>query len=131
MDFSQIAVFRLAGLRLDYLAERQKLIAENVVNANTPQYKARDLKSFETILGGMQPVVPVRTAPMHLAAAGTTGPFREDRSFEPRETTPSGNAVSLEQEMAKGSETRDAFALTTGLFHRNLQMLRMAWRAGG
>ncbi|MGQ9370170.1 flagellar biosynthesis protein FlgG [Azospirillum sp. ST 5-10] len=131
MDFSQIGVFKLAGLRLDYLAQRQKVIAENVVNANTPDYKSRDLKPFDAILNDIQPVVPARTAALHLASARPAGSFREDHAYVPWETTPSGNAVSLDQEMSKASDTGDAFALTTGLFQRNMQMLRLAWRSGG
>lgn len=131
MDFSKIGIFELSGTRLDYLEQRQKLIAENVVNANTPEYRARDLKSFDAILNDIQPVTPRRTAALHLAGASAGTAFRQDSRFEPWETTPSGNAVSLEQEMSKGAENRDAFALTTALLHRNMQMLRMAWRTGG
>ena len=131
MDFSNIAVFKLAGARLDYLAERQKLIAQNVVNADTPSYQAKDLKPFESMLDKLRPVTPVRTSAMHLAGLRTVATASQARQTEQWEVTPAGNSVSLEHEMAKGSETRDAFALTTGLFQRNLQMLRAAWRMGG
>lgn len=130
MDFSNIAFFRLAGTRLDYLAQRQKLVAENVANANTPEYRTRDLKPFEAVLRDGGPVAPARTSALHLAAGRPASPFRETRGAEAWEITPDGNSVSLEQEMIKGSENRDAVALTTGLFHRNVQMLRMAWRSG-
>lgn len=130
MDLSKIGFFQLAGTRLDYLAQRQKLIAENVVNANTPDYQARDLKSFDSVMEGIRPVETARTSALHLASTRTTTPYHEEGKAGLWESTPSGNAVSLEQEMIKGSETRDAFALTTSLFQRNVQMLRMAWRNG-
>ncbi len=130
MDLSKIGFFQLAGTRMDYLAQRQKLVAENVVNANTPDYQARDLKSFDSVLDGFRPVETARTAGLHLVGTRSTGPYREAGKAALWESTPSGNAVSLEQEMIKGSETRDAFALTTSLFQRNVQMLRMAWRNG-
>nr|WP_247897222.1 flagellar basal body protein [Azospirillum argentinense] len=130
MDFSNISVFRLTGARLDYLAERQKLIAANVVNANTPGYQPKDLKPFAALMDGPQTVAPALTSPMHLTGFNPSGAVQEARRPEQWETTPDGNAVSLEQEMNKGSETRDAFALTAGLFQRNLQILRAAWRAG-
>lgn len=131
MDFSNISVFRLAGARLDYLAERQKLIAANVVNANTPDYQAKDLKPFEELMHGPKSVTPARTSSMHLVGFNAAGAVQEARKPERWETTPDGNSVSLEQEMNKGSETRDAFALTAGVFQRNLQMLRAAWHTGG
>lgn len=135
MDFSNISVFRLAGARLDYLAERQKLIAGNVVNANTPDYRTKDLKPFDELMRGQaagpQGVAPARTSALHLAGFTTGGAsVQEARKPDQWETTPDGNSVSLEQEMNKGSETRDAFALTAGVFQRNLQMLRAAWRVG-
>ncbi|AWK88235.1 flagellar basal body rod protein FlgB [Azospirillum thermophilum] len=130
MDFSNISVFRLAGARLDYLAERQRLIAENVVNANTPDYQAKDLKPFESLMNGQRPVTPSRTSSMHLAGLRPAGSAQEARRPDQWEVTPDGNSVSLEQEMNKGSETRDAFSLTAGVFQRNVQMLRAAWRVG-
>lgn len=130
MDLGKIGFFQLAGTRMDYLAQRQKLVAENVVNANTPDYQARDLKSFDSVMEGIRPVETARTDGLHLAGSRSTAGFREAGKAGLWETTPSGNAVSLDQEMIKGSETRDAFALTTSLFQRNVQMLRMAWRNG-
>ncbi|PWC42587.1 flagellar biosynthesis protein FlgG [Azospirillum sp. TSO22-1] len=129
MDFNNIGVFRLAGARLEHLAQRQRLIAENVVNANTPDYRAKDVKPFEALLGGMKPVAAARTSSAHLASTRPADIVRETRRPELWEVTPDGNAVALEQEMTKGSETRDAFALTAGLFQRNVQMLRAAWKA--
>jgi len=131
MDFSNIALFRLSGARLDYLAQRHRVIAENVVHANTPDYQAKDLKPFESLLGGIKPVAAARTSAMHLTGGRPAGTVAEARRPDQWEVTPDGNSVSLEQEMTKGSETRDAFALTAGLFQRNVQMLRAAWRTGG
>jgi flagellar basal-body rod protein FlgB len=131
MDFSNIKLFQLAGSKLDYLAERHRLIAQNVVNANTPEYKSQDLKPFESMLGGMRAVVPERTAPMHLAGLKPAGMAREVNRPDAWEVTPDGNTVSLEQEMQKGAETRDSFGLTASLFQRNVQLLRAAWRANG
>ncbi|HYG86942.1 MAG TPA: flagellar biosynthesis protein FlgG [Azospirillum sp.] len=129
MDFNSIGLFRLAGARLDHLAQRQRLIAENVVNANTPDYRVKDVKPFEALLGGMKPVAVAQTSSMHLASTRPADIVREARRPDIWEVSPDGNAVALEQEMNKGSETRDAFALTAGLFQRNVQMLRMAWKS--
>jgi flagellar basal-body rod protein FlgB len=131
MDFSNIKLFQMAGSKLEYLAERHRLIAQNVVNANTPEYKSKDLKPFESLLGGMKTVVPERTAPMHLAGLKQASMAREVSRPDAWEVTPDGNTVSLEQEMQKGSETRDSFSLTASLFQRNVQLLRAAWRANG
>lgn len=39
-----------ASQRMNWLSERQKVIAENIANADTPDYKARDVESFESYL---------------------------------------------------------------------------------
>ncbi|MBR9862843.1 MAG: hypothetical protein GYB24_05305 [Rhodobacteraceae bacterium] len=39
-----------ASQRMNWLAERQKVIAENIANSDTPNYKARDVESFESYL---------------------------------------------------------------------------------
>src|SRR5579859_2571523 len=46
MDVGDIPIFAMLKSRLGYLTERQKLIAQNVANANTPGYVAKDLKAF-------------------------------------------------------------------------------------
>src|ERR1700719_3157001 len=46
MDVGDIPIFAMLKSRLGYLTERQKLIAQNVANANTPGYIAKDLKAF-------------------------------------------------------------------------------------
>jgi len=41
-----IAVFQVLKAKLDYSAERQRLIAQNVANADTPNYTPSDLAPF-------------------------------------------------------------------------------------
>ena len=45
---------------------------------------------------------------------------------ESSETTPTGNAVLLEQEMMKVAETQIQYELTTSLYKKNLGMLKTA-----
>lgn len=131
MDIAAIGLFQAAGSRLDYLAERHRLVAQNVVNANTPGYRSRDLAPFEAVMGGLKPVVPARTDAMHLAGSRSGGQVAEQRRAETWEVNPDGNGVSLEQEMIKASETRETYNLVTGIFQKNVAMLRAAWSSRG
>ncbi|MFD2853698.1 flagellar basal body rod protein FlgB [Seohaeicola zhoushanensis] len=45
-----MSFFRLASRKMEWLSARQKVIAENVANADTPGYKARDVASFAETL---------------------------------------------------------------------------------
>ena len=63
---------RFQQTALSLRAARQELLASNVVNADTPAYKARDINfasALQDALGGTDARMPVvQTSPMHLEA---------------------------------------------------------------
>ena len=140
MDLSQTQFFGLLRARLSQLSERQRLISENIANASTPGYRPRDLdtSAFERMLaaggndaggGGLQ---MVRTSPTHMMPGGAMGPTQANVTTVPdSETTIDGNAVVLEDQMAKASDTRMQFDTAIALYQQGLDLLRMASRAPG
>ncbi|RYF10860.1 MAG: hypothetical protein EOO77_20625, partial [Oxalobacteraceae bacterium] len=46
MDPTDIGLFRLAEKRLNWVEQRQQVLAQNIANANTPNFKARDVSPF-------------------------------------------------------------------------------------
>lgn len=48
--FNQINLLSLADLKLKYSAAAQHISAQNIANADTPGYRAVNVKSFDTIL---------------------------------------------------------------------------------
>ena len=135
MDIANSPFFSLLRTRLDQLSERQRLIAENIANASTPGYRPRDLDTagFERMLashasgGGLQ---MTRTSPTHMIAGGGTGQVNVVTRND-SETTIDGNAVVLEEEMARASETRMQFETGLALYQKGLELVRMAARAPG
>ena len=118
--------------RLSWLDERQRVIAENVANADTPGYVGRDLSQpadFAAALrgGGVQ---MVRTSAMHIAPAGAAARF-EAHTAPDSETTLDGNSVVVEEQMLKMAESRMAYDAAIGLYQKSMQMLRMAARPPG
>ena len=73
MTLDDIPLFSALRSKLGYLADRQRVIAENVANADTPGYTAQDMRPFSlqsapmTAAGTLQAVAPAMTSPMHLA----------------------------------------------------------------
>ena len=139
MDLSQTQFFGLLRARLSQLSERQRLISENIANASTPGYRPRDLdtSAFERMLasaggdqsGGLQ---MVRTSATHMMPGGAMGPTQANVTTVPdSETTIDGNAVVLEDQMAKASDTRMQFDTAIALYQKGLDLLRMASRAPG
>jgi len=126
MPISQIPLFSMLRTRMHWHQERQRLLAENVANADTPQFKARDLEPPE--LERTQPgaVALARTSAAHLGPnAGTNTRFQHDvrGGFEVR---PAGNAVNLEDEMLKVASNQMDFQAATALYTRGLGLLKTA-----
>jgi flagellar basal-body rod protein FlgB len=136
LDLANTPFFGLLRARLDQLSERQRLIAENIANASTPGYRPRDVdaSAFERMLAsagsGGAGVTMVRTSPGHMAPGGGTAQTsivtRNDS-----ETTMDGNAVVLEEQMARAAETRMAFETGIALYQKGLELVRLAARAPG
>jgi flagellar basal-body rod protein FlgB len=134
MSLSDLPMLGMLKTRMRWLETRQKVLAENVANSETPGYRQRDLKALrfsELMAGGAAgAVTPVRTSPMHITAGSPDDArfdARGDKSFE---TTPDGNSVVLEDEMLKVAETQQDFQLATMLYSKSLGLLKMAVKRG-
>ncbi len=118
-----MALFDLAERRLGWLDRRQGVLAQNIANANTPGYVAKDLQPFAKSLAQAIPELAT-TNPLHLAAAGAAaGPSNRPR---PAERAPDGNAVSMDEQLTKVADTDSAQALVTTLYHKYLGLYRTA-----
>ncbi len=127
MDLNDIPLFKAMTQRMAWLSQRQKVLAENVANADTPNYRPRDLKvpSFRELIGETGGKLRLAaTQPNHLAGQGGASPFAE-QTDKTGEVSPSGNAVHIESEMLKVSGTANDYALTTNLYRQHLAMLRL------
>jgi flagellar basal-body rod protein FlgB len=129
MDLNGIPLFSLLTGRMTWLSSRQSVLAENVANANTPGYVARDLKPVD--FAGMVAAQGtgagmLTTNARHFAVgARAAGPFDpEDASGEGG--TPGGNVVSIEQEMIKLSDTQIQYQTATNLYSKAVNMFRTA-----
>lgn len=125
MDPTDIGLFRLAERRLAWVDQRQRLLAQNVANANTPGYQSRDLAPFAAVLSGQ---AMVQTSPLHLAGSGGASPdgrlLRQSRS-------PNGNAVSVEDQLARVADTAGVQELVLNLHRRYQTMFRTALGRAG
>jgi flagellar basal-body rod protein FlgB len=115
--------------RMQYHQTRQKMLAENVANADTPGYRPRDMKPFDMIMaaqrvdqsGGNS---PVRTNAAHIGGSGSSSiGSKRANAFE---TTPSGNAVSLEDEMMRMAQNNSDYQMATTLYGKTLSYMRLA-----
>ncbi len=119
-------VFDLASRQASWLLARENVVAQNVANANTPGYKAADLKPFEANLQTASLALNV-TSPAHFtideSQAESTA---EDATAGNIETFYSGNDVSQEQEMTKAGAITRAYALNTSVVKAFNSMVLLA-----
>lgn len=104
----------LAAQNASWLTARQATVAQNISNANTPGFKAKDVKPFADVLEKAQLELKA-TNPLHIADDRAGGFVAGLKTAEPWETTSSGNSVSLEQELIKAGEVNRGYALNTGI----------------
>lgn len=63
---SQIYLLQLASQQSKWLTARQTLIADNIANANTPGFRARDIQPFSEVLD-QTPFTMATTNAAHIA----------------------------------------------------------------
>ncbi len=120
--------------RLSWLAQRQQVLANNVANADTPGYRARDLKAldFRKMLGGEGAKLEMAaTNAAHLAGQSRKpAPGAVEEKVDSHEIVTSGNSVSLEEEMMKVGKTMMDYQLTTSLYGKHIKMIKTALGRG-
>ena len=121
---SQPYVLQLAAQRTHWLSARDQLIATNVANANTPNFKATDLQPFSAILNSSE-ISMISTNPAHLTPGADDFPDARAVENDSSESTISGNTVHVEDEMMKLSEVNRDYALTTNI-KRVIHQMMMA-----
>ena len=127
MDLPDVPLLSMLRQKMNWLSQRQDVLSQNVANADTPNYVARDLKpvDFSQMLkadGGPHMAV---TNARHIAIS-PTAPGTFDDVAAPGEVSPNGNAVSLEQEMIKVSDTQAQFQAATNLYAKAMTMMKTA-----
>jgi flagellar basal-body rod protein FlgB len=121
-----VYLFDLAFQRSQWLSVRQTAVAENIANANTPNYRARDVEPFAATLdqtsGGL---TMVATSAGHLSLE--SAPVRASTVNAARswDITSHGNDVSMEKELIKAGEVTRDYSLNVSIvktFHRMWMM---------
>ncbi len=118
---TQPALFDVLERKLNWVDARQRVLAQNIANADTPAYRARDLPPFAAALNDS--LAPARTSPLHLAGytqqAGTHAAAEGERA-------PDGNAVQLEDQLTKVADDEAAQAAAGNLWKSYMGMFMTA-----
>ena len=131
-----ISVFKMLDSRLNMLGTRQKSVAENIANVNTPGYVPRDVDqtAFQRALerqsapksGGVSLAV---TDKGHISGKAPAQPQVALRSDPDSEVTMDGNSVVIEEQVLKINQIRTDFDTAISLYQKGLSLIRMAARS--
>jgi flagellar basal-body rod protein FlgB len=128
MPISDIPIFSMLRTKMQWHQDRQRLLAENVANADTPNFRPTDLAppKFDPSAMGLDPVSLARTSPDHLAGLNADA-AQFDPDHRPEfEVVPSGNGVALEDEMMKVASNQMDYQAATALYTRGLGLIKIA-----
>jgi len=132
MAISDIPILSMLRTRLQWSQERQRVLAENVANADTPKYRGRDLvapkfeEAAQVTPAVVSPVSLTRTESGHIDGMGASGSAFRTESKGNNEIRPTGNAVNLEDEMMKVAANQMDYQAVTALYTRSLNLMKTA-----
>jgi flagellar basal-body rod protein FlgB len=130
MELKSMTLFEAVKKRMDWLAQRQEVLSQNIANADSPKYKARDLKPYN-----FKELLRREGAQLNMVSSGKghlpgrrkrISDFDSQADRRPFETTPMKNSVVLEEQMSKIGETGASYKMATNLYRKHIGMLRMA-----
>jgi flagellar basal-body rod protein FlgB len=127
MAISDIPILSMLRTRMQWHQARQQVLAENVANADTPNYRARDLVApdFQRELSSAS-LALAHTDAGHIAAGPQSGSdFAVDASGR-YEIRPRGNSVTHEDEMLKIASNQMDFEAVTSLYTHSLGLIKLA-----
>ena len=138
MNLDSIPLFSMLKSRLGYEGLREKLIGQNVANADTPGYAPKDLKTFtvpsaDSGGGKLTMAQPISTGSANFITTSGTDPKSQWKTIttSDSETTMDGNKVALEDQMSHMAESRMEFEAALGFYQKSMTMIQLAERTPG
>jgi flagellar basal-body rod protein FlgB len=126
MPISDIPILSMLRERMQWHQERQRVLAENVANSDTPNYQARDLMPPDFHRELVSSLGLERTNPLHLVSQDDGRSQFEPDSSGRFEIRPRGNAVNHEDEMMKVASNQMDYEAVTSLYTRSLALIKVA-----
>ena len=136
---TDLTVLNAAIEKMHWNEARQKVISQNVANADTPGYQPQEiapldfkalLKSSSSSLAatGGSSVTLATTDPKHLGlnGAAASGIAKPKNEKSPYETSPAGNAVVLEEQLMKLNQNALDHKLSATIYQKNIELLKTA-----
>lgn len=123
--FEKLTIFAKANDLALHAAARQSVIAQNVANADTPGYRARDIPSFAEAYQP-DPNSQMRATRSGHFGAGLTETVggEADPVYRAGAMSPNGNSVSIETEMMMAAEAKRDHDMALAVYKSTLGIVR-------
>lgn len=120
-------ILSMASAMARHAAHRHEILAQNIANADTSGYRAKDLEPFAEAYGRSAASLSVH----ELAEQPDAGDdWRVIVSSAPGSQSPNGNSVSLEDQMMRSVEAQGAHDAATAIYKKTLEILRLSLGRG-
>ncbi|MDJ0906007.1 MAG: flagellar basal body rod protein FlgB [Woeseiaceae bacterium] len=127
----EIDGFGLHETALRFRARRNQLLSSNIANADTPNYKARDIEFSTALKNAQQGGIGVeRTSDLHIKSWGTARDGGEAMYRIPVQSALDGNTVETDVEQAAFAENALKYRASLAFLDGKLRTLRLAIKGG-
>ncbi|MFP4312719.1 MAG: flagellar basal body rod protein FlgB [Alphaproteobacteria bacterium] len=133
MTTQNLSLFKALGAKMEFLNQRQRVLSQNISNADTPGYIPKDLKDldFRETLKNVEKdrrsaVYIERTRNSHMSPAGEIFNPQNRENKKTYEVAPAGNAVVMEEQLVKTNKNMIDYNLMTNMYQKNIRMLKTA-----
>jgi flagellar basal-body rod protein FlgB len=117
-------------LFLDYAARKQQVVSSNLANAETPGYRAKELRFSDVLQEELGGASMRRTDPRHLPAKPALARIRELEPSAGDSLGYDGNNVDLDKEMTELAENVLKFSVVTRMVQQRMHLLRSVIKEG-
>ena len=133
MTTQNLALFEAIGAKIDYLNQRQRVISQNISNADTPGYRPQDLVpgDFGSILkdvtkgkDGVANVTPETTTAGHIGGPNDIRDPQARKNKDTYEVAPAGNAVIVEEQLITSGQNMIDYNMMLNLMQKNVSMIK-------
>lgn len=135
MTTQNLSLFKAMGAKMEFLNQRQRVLSQNISNADTPGYKPKDLREidFREVLKNIEKdrssaVFVNRTNGRHMLSPDQSD-LSNPKSGNSRityEVAPAGNSVILEEQLVKTGKNAMDYNLMTNMYQKNISMIKTA-----
>lgn len=120
-----LKILSMASALARYAARRHEVIAQNIANADTGGYKAKDLEPFSEAY--RRSLASVDSANSQISGGNK---WRVIISNASGSESPNGNTVSLEDQMVRSVEAQQAHEAATAIYKKTIDILRLSLGRG-